>query len=106
MPLAPQNIRTFFITIVTAQRRSFFQVEESARLLVEILLKRPLPLASLDEIPDLLLKRVDFVRNGYRLWYPILQGLTYAFRLCSDHQTKLQRTGELIVVLAQWELGE
>jgi len=38
MPLAaPQELRTYFITAVTANRRRLFQVEERAQLLVEIL---------------------------------------------------------------------
>jgi REP-associated tyrosine transposase len=37
MPLAPQEIRTFFITAVTANRRPLFKVESNARLLIAIL---------------------------------------------------------------------
>ena len=37
MPLAPQEIRTFFITAVTANRRKLFQVESNANLLLDIL---------------------------------------------------------------------
>ena len=37
MPLAPQQIRTCFVTTVTASRRRLFQVERNARLLIEIL---------------------------------------------------------------------
>jgi REP-associated tyrosine transposase len=35
--LAPQDIRTFFVTAVTANRRSLFQVERNAELLLDIL---------------------------------------------------------------------
>ena len=37
MPLAPQEVRTFFITAVTANRRPLFKVESNARLLIAIL---------------------------------------------------------------------
>ncbi len=37
MPLAPQEIRTFFVTSVTAQRRRLFQVERNCLLLIEVL---------------------------------------------------------------------
>jgi putative transposase len=37
MPLAPQEIRTYFITTVTANRRRLFQVEQNANLFIEIL---------------------------------------------------------------------
>src|SRR5271168_3856641 len=37
MPLAPQEIRTYFVTTVTASRRRLFQVEQNARLFLEIL---------------------------------------------------------------------
>ena len=37
MPLAPQEIRTYFITTVTASRRSLFQVERNALLLIDTL---------------------------------------------------------------------
>ncbi|MEO6815180.1 MAG: transposase [Edaphobacter sp.] len=37
MPLAPQEIRTYFITTVTASRRRLFQVEHNALLLLEVL---------------------------------------------------------------------
>jgi len=35
MPLAPQEIRTFFVTAVTANRRRLFQVEANASLLLQ-----------------------------------------------------------------------
>jgi putative transposase len=37
MPLAPQEIRTYFITTVTASRRRLFQVERNALLFMGIL---------------------------------------------------------------------
>jgi putative transposase len=37
MPQAPQEIRTYFITSVTASRRRLFQVDQNATLLIEIL---------------------------------------------------------------------
>jgi putative transposase len=37
MPLAPQEIRTYFITTVTANRRRLFQVEQNAILLIDVL---------------------------------------------------------------------
>ncbi len=37
MPLAPQEIRTYFITAVTASRRRLFQVETNALLLLDVL---------------------------------------------------------------------
>ena len=37
MPRAPQELRTYFITTVTANRRRLFQVEQNALLLIEIL---------------------------------------------------------------------
>ncbi len=37
MPLAPQEIRTYFITAVTASRRRLFQVEQNATLFLEVL---------------------------------------------------------------------
>jgi putative transposase len=37
MPLTPQDLRTFFITSVAANRRRLFQVESTALLLMEVL---------------------------------------------------------------------
>jgi putative transposase len=37
MPLAPQELRTYFITIVTANRRRLFQVEQNANLFIDVL---------------------------------------------------------------------
>jgi len=37
MPLAPQELRTYFITTVTANRRRLFQVEQNAVLLIDVL---------------------------------------------------------------------
>jgi putative transposase len=38
MPLpAPQELRTYFVTAVTANRRRLFQVEENANLLLDVL---------------------------------------------------------------------
>ena len=34
---APQEIRTYFVTAVTANRRRLFQVEATANLMLEIL---------------------------------------------------------------------
>jgi putative transposase len=36
MPLAPQELRTYFITTVTANRRRLFQVEQNANLFIEV----------------------------------------------------------------------
>jgi putative transposase len=35
--LSPQELRTFFVTFVTAERRSLFQVERNADLLLDVL---------------------------------------------------------------------
>jgi putative transposase len=37
MRLAPQEIRTYFVTTVTASRRRLFQVESNAQLFVDVL---------------------------------------------------------------------
>jgi putative transposase len=37
MPLAPQELRTFFVTSVTASRRRLFQIEQNAALFIEVL---------------------------------------------------------------------
>ena len=37
MPLAPQELRTYFITTVTANRRRLFQVEQNALLFLDVL---------------------------------------------------------------------
>jgi putative transposase len=37
MPLAPQELRTYFITTVTANRRRLFQVNQNANLFIEVL---------------------------------------------------------------------
>lgn len=37
MPLAPQEIRTFFVTTVTANRRPLFEVQSNSQLLIAIL---------------------------------------------------------------------
>jgi putative transposase len=37
MPRAPQELRTYFITTVTANRRRLFQVEQNANTFVNIL---------------------------------------------------------------------
>ena len=36
MPFAPQELRTYFITTVTANRRRLFQVEQNANLALEV----------------------------------------------------------------------
>jgi len=36
MPVAPQEVRTFFITTVTANRRRLFQVDSNANLLLQV----------------------------------------------------------------------
>ena len=36
MPLAPQELRTYFITSATASRRRLFRVEQKAQLLIEV----------------------------------------------------------------------
>jgi putative transposase len=36
LKLAPQELRTFFVTFVTAGRRSIFQVEKNATLLIDV----------------------------------------------------------------------
>jgi putative transposase len=36
MPLAPQELRTFFITAVTANRRRLFQIKSNAELLLNL----------------------------------------------------------------------
>ncbi|WP_158747966.1 transposase [Acidobacterium sp. S8] len=36
MPLAPQELKTFFITAVTANRRRLFQIESNAELLLKL----------------------------------------------------------------------
>jgi len=69
----------------------------STRVLLD---RRPVPLASLDEVPDLLLKHVDTIRSGYGLWVLILQGPLYAIRLFANSQNRQQRMGEFLVVLA------
>jgi putative transposase len=40
MPRAPQELRTYFITTVTANRRRLFQVEQNANLFIEVLLEQ------------------------------------------------------------------
>jgi putative transposase len=37
MPLAPQSIRTYLLTFVTAQRRRVFQVEAHAQMMLQLL---------------------------------------------------------------------
>ncbi|WP_213805946.1 transposase [Granulicella sp. dw_53] len=37
MPLAPQEIRTYFVTAVTASRRRLFQVDTNSALLLDVL---------------------------------------------------------------------
>ena len=82
MPLvAPQELRTYFITAVTANRRRLFQVEEKAQLLVDTLkhyrnqsrfklhafVVMPDHLhALLTPAPDVSLeKAVQFIKGGY-----------------------------------------
>ena len=38
MKLAPQEVRTYFVTAVTANRRRLFQVDSAANLLLDVLL--------------------------------------------------------------------
>jgi putative transposase len=56
MPLAPQELRTYFITTVTANRRRLFQVEQNANLFIEVLLdqrtKNRLQLHAFVVMPD------------------------------------------------------
>jgi hypothetical protein len=80
----------------------------STRVLLD---RRAVPLRSLDEVVDLLLKHVDYTRNGYGLWVLILQGPFYAIRIFIDHLNGLQRTGCILVVLgsiiagSSWLMG-
>ncbi len=37
MPLAPQEVRTFFLTFVTAQRRRIFQTDRNAELFLTVM---------------------------------------------------------------------
>ena len=37
MPLAPQEIRTFFVTTITANRRKLFQVASNSNLMLDVL---------------------------------------------------------------------
>jgi putative transposase len=56
MPRAPQELRTYFITTVTANRRRLFQVEQNANLFLEVLLdqrtKNRLQLHAFVVMPD------------------------------------------------------
>ncbi len=70
MPLAPQELRTYFITSATASRRRVFQVERNAELLIEILneqrSKGRLQLHAFLIMPDhihLLLTPADFIHS-------------------------------------------
>jgi len=74
----------------------------STRVLLD---RRQVPLISLDEVPDLLLKHVDYTRSGYGLWVLILQGPFYATRIFIDHLNGLQRTGCILVVLGSIVAG-
>ena len=56
MPPAPQEIRTYFITTVTANRRRLFQIEQNAYLFIEVLqeqrIKKRLQLHAFVIMPD------------------------------------------------------
>jgi putative transposase len=56
MPRAPQELRTYFITTVTANRRRLFQVEQNANLFIEVLqaqrIKARLQLHAFVVMPD------------------------------------------------------
>jgi putative transposase len=56
MPLAPQELRTYFIATVTASRRRLFQVEQNATLFLDVLQdqrnKRRLQLHAFVIMPD------------------------------------------------------
>jgi putative transposase len=81
MNLAPQSIRTFFVTFSTAGRRSLFQSEQFARLLLSVLgdnrLKRRFELHEFVIMPDhvhLLItpapdvsleKAVQYIKGGF-----------------------------------------
>ena len=81
MPLAGQDVRTFFITSVTAQRRRLFQVTTNCELLIDVLrentLKSRFDLHAFVVMPDhfhLLLtpapdvsleKAVQYVKGGF-----------------------------------------
>jgi putative transposase len=81
MPLAPQELRTYFITSATASRRRLFQVEQNATLLIEVLqeqrAKNRLQLHAFVIMPDhihLLLtpapeisleKAMQFIKGGF-----------------------------------------
>jgi putative transposase len=78
---APQELRTYFVTTVTAQRRRFFQVEDKARLFLDVLQsqreKRRIQIHAFVVMPDhvhLLLtpaedvfleKSMQFIKGGY-----------------------------------------
>jgi putative transposase len=81
MPRAPQELRTYFITTVTANRRRLFQVNQNATLLIEVLQeqrnKNRLQLHAFVIMPDhihLLLtpapeisleKAIQFIKGGF-----------------------------------------
>jgi putative transposase len=56
MPPAPQEVRTYFITAVTASRRRLFQVEQNATLFLKVLeeqrIKNRLQLHAFVVMPD------------------------------------------------------
>jgi len=81
MPRAPQEVRTYFITAVTASRRRLFQVEQNATLFLEVLeeqrIKNRLHLHAfvvmpdhvhllLTPAPDISLEKVmQFIKGGF-----------------------------------------
>jgi putative transposase len=87
MPRAPQELRTYFITSVTANRRRLFQVEQNATLFLDILqeqrTKKRIQLHAFVIMPDhihLLLTRAPDVSLEKAMQY--IKG-NFSFRLKS-----------------------
>jgi putative transposase len=120
MPRAPQELRTYFITTVTANRRRLFQVEQNANLFINVLeeqrsknriqlhafvimpdhvhlLLTPAPDVSLEKAMQYIKGNFSFrLKNKLNVWQPsydsrrIHDATDYATHLTYIHQNPIQ----------------
>jgi hypothetical protein len=69
----------------------------STRVLLD---RRAAPLTSLDKVPDMLQKHVEYGRNGYGLWWQITAGPLYAIVFFVRNRHGMERIGCSLGILA------
>jgi putative transposase len=120
MPQAPQELRTYFITTVTANRRRLFQVEQNANVFIHVLqeqrnknriqlhafvimpdhvhlLLTPAPDVSVEKAMQYIKGNFSFrLKNKLNVWQPsydsrrILDAIDYTTHLTYIHQNPIR----------------